>query len=154
MPELPQKFKTYASKFVKQLDEKRRVTSPSKWRFEGDDADNAYLAIVTSYGAIEVLPPQRAAIILENISKISVANPAKRRVLAKFLENSCTFGCDKQGRIMLNEDILKRAGIEKDVCLAGMGTSFELWNPQKREEWLAQSDDSIDEISLAEELGM
>ena len=34
----------YAGKFSKQLDEKRRITIPAKWRFKGDDAENSYLA--------------------------------------------------------------------------------------------------------------
>ena len=144
----------YAGDFVKQLDDKRRVTIPAKWRFEGDTADDAYLAIVTNYGAIEVLPPQRASILLENISKISIANPAKRRALARFMQDSCTFGCDKQGRVMLSEAILNRVGITKDICLSGMLTSFELWNPERREQFLAEEDDSIDESALLEDLGV
>ena len=36
----------YAGKFSKQLDEKRRITIPAKWRFKGDDAENSYLAML------------------------------------------------------------------------------------------------------------
>lgn len=154
MSELPQMQQPYGDEFLKQLDDKRRVTIPAKWRFKGDDADNSYFAIATSYGSIEVLPPQRTAVLLENISKISIANPAKRKALARFLKNSCTFGCDKQGRVMLTEAILNHAGIKKEVCMVGMGSSFELWDPKRRDEWLNEDDDSIDEASLLEELGV
>ena len=153
MSEIPQFTQPYADEFVKQLDDKRRVTIPAKWRFKGEDADNSYFAIATSYGSISVLPPQRTAILLENISKISIANPAKRRALARFMKNSCTFGCDKQGRVMLSEAILNHAGIKKDICMVGMGSSFELWDPKRRDKWL-EEDDSVDEASLLEELGM
>ena len=154
MAEIAQSYQPYADEFIKQLDDKRRVTIPAKWRFKGDDADNSYFAIATSYGSIAVLPPQRTAILLENISKISIANQAKRRALAKFLKNSCTFGCDKQGRVMLSEAVLAHAGITKDICMVGMGSSFELWNPQRREKWLADDSETVDEASLMEELGM
>lgn len=154
MPELPQTYQPYADEFVKQLDDKRRITIPAKWRFKGDDADNSYFAIATSYGSIAVLPPQRTAILLENISKISIANPAKRKALARFLKNSCTFGCDKQGRVMLSEAVLAHAGIKKDICMVGMGSSFELWDPVRRNKWMEDDTDSVDEASLLEELGM
>ena len=154
MMEVSQRQKPCIGEFTKQLDEKRRLTIPAKWRFDGDNADDAYIAIATNYGSIEVLPPARAQALMENISRISIANPAKRKALARFLQDSCTFGCDKQGRAMLSESILKRAGIGKDVYMVGMGTSFELWDPKRRESWMNEDDPSVDDISIAEELGL
>ncbi len=143
----------YAGEFEKQLDEKRRITIPAKWRFKGDEGENSYLAIPTTYGAISVFPPNMMAEIYQKISKISIANPAKRKVLQRFMSKSCTFGCDKQGRAMLGESVLKAAGINKEVCMVGMGAGFEIWNPQTREKWLGDSDASED-ASLLEELGL
>ncbi len=144
---------TYADVFAKQLDEKRRVAIPAKWRFKGDDSENSYLAIFTSYNAILVMPPDMASELRTKISKISIANPQKRRALAKFMNNACTFGCDKQGRITLNETILAKAQITKDVCLAGMGGTFEIWNPKLREQWLGESSPE-DDAALIEEFGI
>ncbi len=133
---------TYAGTFTKVLDPKRRITIPAKWRFKGDEGENSYLAILARYGqysAILVMPPDMAAQLRSKISKIPITNVAKRRALANFLQNACTFGCDKQGRIMLDESILAKAGIEREVCMAGMGANFELWNPAHRTEWLGES---------------
>lgn len=143
----------YAGEFSKQLDEKRRVTIPAKWRFKGDEAENSYLAIPTTYGSISVMPPQMIADLHSKISKISMANPAKRKALSKFLSKSCTFGCDKQGRIMLGESILSHVGIDRDVALVGMGATFEIWDPRTRAKWLGESTEQ-DEIALLEELGL
>jgi len=143
----------YAGEFYKQLDEKRRVTIPAKWRFSGDDAENSYLAIPTNYGAISVMPPDMTAQLREKISKITMANAEKRRALANFMRDACTFGCDKQGRIMLDESILSKAKITREVCMAGMGATFEIWNPDLRKEWLAQSSTGAD-AALLEDLGI
>lgn len=140
-------------RFNKQLDDKRRLTVPSGWRFAGDNDDHSHLAILTTYGSISVLPPQKISEFYEKISKISMANPAKRRALARFLENSCTFGCDKQGRIMLSEEILDKAGIGKDISLYGMGMSFEIWNPDALDKWLGVAS-TEDDAELLEELGL
>jgi MraZ protein len=35
---------------------------------------------------------------------------------------------DDQGRLLLPEDLLSRAGIEKDVTLVGAGDHLEIWN--------------------------
>ena len=99
------------------------------------------------------MPPRMIADLHSKISKISMANPAKRKALSKFLSKSCTFGCDKQGRIMLGETILSHVGIAKDVCLVGMGATFEIWNPETRAKWLGESSEQ-DEVALLEELGL
>ncbi len=146
----------YAGEFLKVLDEKRRVTIPAKWRFKGDEGENSYLAILTRYGeynSILVMPPDMAADLRSKISKIPITNAAKRRALANFMRNACTFGCDKQGRIMLDETILSKADISKEVCLAGMSSTFEIWNPKHREKWLGESTPEED-VSLLEELGI
>ena len=147
---------TYAGTFMKVLDEKRRITIPAKWRFKDDDGENSYLAILVKYGtynAVRVMPPDMAAELRSKISKIPITNVAKQRALAKFLQNACTFGCDKQGRIMLDESILAKADIKKEVCMAGMGANFDLWNPEHRADWLGESPDD-DDTALLEELGI
>ena len=85
-----------------------------------------------------------------------MTNPAKRRALQRWIEQSDTFPCDKQGRAMLSEGLLKMAGIQKDVCLVGMGTTFEIWNPQKRKEWLGETNESskAEDAALLEDLGL
>ena len=155
MPETQQELIFYAGEFEKQLDDKRRVTIPAKWRFKGDNSENSYFAIPTLYGAVSVLPPSMMRQLLDKISKISMANAQKRRVLSKFMSQSCTFGCDKQGRIMLDETTLARAGIKKTAKLVGMGATFEIWDPERRNKWLAQSEgDGAEDAALLEELGL
>ena len=60
--------------------------------------------------------------------------------------------CD-EGRIMLDESILTKAHITKEVCLAGMNSTFEIWNPKHRDEWLGESTPE-DDINLLEDLGI
>jgi len=54
---------------------------------------------------------------------------------------------------MLSESLLKWANITKEVCIAGNELDFEIWNPQLREEWLAQST-LEDDTALIEEFGI
>lgn len=145
----------YAGAFDRPLDDKRRLTIPAKWRFKNDDDDSSYLAIPNTYGSISVLPPAMAERLYETISKISIANPAKRRAVSMLLEKSSTFGCDKQGRIMLDETLLSHAGISKEVRVIGMGPTFEIWSSERRKDWVSGEDASDTDISTTlEELGI
>ena len=48
-----------------------------------------------------------------------------------------------------------RDGITKDILMVGMGDTFDLWNPERRQKWLESDDgEEIDEETLLEELGM
>ncbi len=143
----------YAGTFSKNIDEKRRLTLPAKWRFKGDNSDNSYLAIPTTYGSIAVYPPQMREELRQKIAKISMANPQKRMAVQMFMGDSCTFGCDKQGRIMLDEALLSRAGISKEAEMVGMGATFEIWDPKTRKAWLKGSKPG-DYVALMEELGL
>ncbi len=137
----------YAGAFTRPLDEKRRFTIPAKWR--GD----SFLAMPNTYGAITVLPPEMVEKIYEAVSKVSLANPQKRRAISLILERSEPFGCDKQGRVMLGEEILAHAGIEREARVVGVGSTFEIWNPKRRDEWAKQGG-PVDLSSALEELGI
>ena len=45
---------------------------------------------------------------------------------------------DKEGRIVLPDDLVRHAGLDKDVAFMGIGDTFEIWEPvlgaRRREE--------------------
>ena len=107
MSESPIQAIFFYGEFDKQLDDKRRLTVPAKWRFKGDDADNSYLAVPNGYGSITVLSPDKVSSLYEKISKIKITDATKRRAVTKFLSSADRFGCDKQGRIVISEKLVK-----------------------------------------------
>ena len=143
----------YAGSYTKPLDDKRRVSLPSKWRFKGDDADNSYLAIPMKYGAITVLPPDMVKNLRRTISGITMANPLKRAAISEFLSRADSFGCDKQGRVVLSETLVEYANLKSEVYMVGVGASFEIWNPEKRRKWMGEMGTSAGD-SILEELGI
>ena len=43
--------------------------------------------------------------------------------------------------------MLKYAELDKDVIVVGMGNRFELWNPEKYEEYLIQDRDEFSKLA-------
>ena len=120
----------YAGEFAKQLDEKRRVSFPTKWRFAGDEDDNSYLAIVQDDEYISILPPKEMALMREKISQVSKKNKVKQTAIRKMMKDSYTFGCDKHGRIMFTEAVLKRVGIDKRYASSATATLLKSGIPR------------------------
>ena len=154
MAEIPRETIFFAGEYEKQLDDKRRLTIPAKWRFKGDDADNTFLAVANVYGYITVLPPDMVADLYQKISKVNITNAAKHRAISNFLKMSDRFGCDKQGRIVISERLAKYAGLESgDVYMVGAGATFEIWNPKRRSKYAGEDYDESDAATL-DELGI
>ena len=56
---------------------------------------------------------------------------------------------DKQGRVLIPQDLRQFAGLEKDVVLVGVGSRVEIWSKDK---WEAMNSDAdMDEITGAME---
>lgn len=122
----------YVGEFEHSVDAKGRLTIPSKWRFHGDDAE-VYLALPNPGGFITVYPPKMIDRFEEQISKISLGDAEGQRLVTQLGSMSHSFGCDKQGRINLNEKLLKHAGIGKKAVLIGNFSYFSIHSSDRYE---------------------
>ncbi len=76
----------------------------------------------------------------EEFSRMSAAAEADpnvsardRRVFFRQLHSRAQHGAaDKQGRLVLPEDLCKKVGLKGEVVLVGGRGRFEIWNLQKR----------------------
>jgi len=143
----------YVGEYKKPLDDKRRLTVPSKWRFSGDDSESAYLALPNPNGSISVYPPQMLEKLNEAVSKVGMANPAKQKAIMRIFSKGDRFGCDKQGRIVLTEKLMQHAGIEREALAAGTFNHFQIWSPDRYDAFMAADGDE-DDTSILEELGI
>lgn len=122
----------FVGKHQRSLDSKNRLTIPSKWRFEGDTED-VYLALPDPSGCIIVLPPQRVEKLLAEIDEQRLGDDDAQTLQDKLFSQAIYFGCDKQGRINLPEELLTHAAITKDAIVIGRMTTFRIWSPERWE---------------------
>jgi MraZ protein len=123
---------SYVGEFVHQLDARNRVTVPSSWRVTGDDG-NYYMAWPHPEGCIVVYPPHMQAELMEKARQIRSSDVQGQKMLRRLFGKAFTFGCDKQGRILLPETLKGHAGIAKQVSLVGLGHFFQIWDAGQRE---------------------
>ena len=64
-----------------------------------------------------------------------------------------SFGCDKQGRINLSQDLLRHAGIKGKAVLAGNFTDFSIWS-EARYDKQKKSSEPINIFDAMRELGL
>lgn len=120
----------FVGKHQRNLDSKNRLTIPSKWRFEGD-TDDVYLALPDPSGSILVLPPKQVEKLFEEIESQRLSDEDAQLLQDKLFSQAHSFGCDKQGRVNLTEELLEHSGITKEAIVIGRMTTFRVWSPER-----------------------
>lgn len=144
----------YAGEFRHNLDSKRRLTVPSKWRSEGDE-QQSYLAFPDTAGCVTVYPPAMVAKLKEKISQISIGDKKGRRAITRLLGSADKFSFDKSGRINIAEGLYEHAGISKEVVLVGTLNYFQLWSPERYDAYLTEGEDEDGDLStILADLGL
>jgi MraZ protein len=134
-PEATSETTYYNSLYRHSVDEKRRVSLPSKWR--PSKAGVEFTLIVWPKAkegpCLRVLPPQEMAELMKDIDAMPNTDPNKV-VLKRFIgSESVQVALDKAGRLCLPEEMTKAADIKDQAVLVGLLDRFEIWSPARYE---------------------
>ncbi len=118
----------FAGEFRHQIDEKNRVTIPSRWRRNGDSED-FLLVPEQNLQCLLVMSPNefgRLGAFAANAAGVSARD---LRVFQRQLHARAQHGsADKQGRLLLPVDVCKQLDLKGEVALVGGAGRFEIWN--------------------------
>jgi len=130
MENLSQSQRFFAGEFRHTLDEKNRITIPSRWR--GDGGEEFIILPEPQHQFLLVMSPEefsRMSVEAQNNSSLSARD---RRVFSRHLHSRAEHGTsDRQGRLVLPEDMCRTLGLKGEVALVGGHGRFEIWNLQK-----------------------
>src|SRR5438309_4011365 len=121
----------YAGEFRHINDEKNRFTIPARWR--RCDTEEFIILPEAAHQFLLVMSPEefsRMSAAAESDPNVSARD---RRVFFRQLHARAEHGAaDKQGRLVLPEDLCKKVGLKGEVVLVGGRGRFEIWNLSKR----------------------
>ena len=130
------------SKYNHTIDPKGRLSIPSKYReILGDE----FVVSKGMDGCLFVYANETWKEFEAKLAALPLVNRQARQLARFFLSGAQYVTVDKQGRILVPQDLRDFAGLEKDVVLSGMGSRIEVWSLEKWNEVNIQVD--IDEIS-------
>lgn len=120
----------YAGNFRHAIDEKNRLTIPSRWR--RNKAQEFIILPEPNDQFLLVMSPEAFARMNTEVESNPNIAPRERRVFLRQLHARAQHGsADKQGRLVLPEDVCKSLGLKGEVALVGGQGRFEIWNLQK-----------------------
>ena len=141
----------FSGRYVHALDPKNRITIPADWR--ETDHDPYYIIPREKTGCLVAMSPEEFQAMRAKAEAREGMSPQKRRIfIREFYSRAERCVTDKQGRLLLPVDHCKKIGLEEGVILLGTDTSFEIWNPKRREESQPVHDAVFDEMADEMEL--
>ena len=132
----------FMGRYKHTIDPKGRLSIPSKYReILGDE----FVVSKGMDGCLFVYANDAWKAFEEKLASLPLINREARQFARFFLSGAQYVTVDKQGRILMPQDLREFAGLEKDVVLAGAGGRIEIWSLEKWNENTDQTD--IDQIS-------
>jgi MraZ protein len=125
----------YNSTYRHEVDDKRRVQIPSKWR--PAEAGIEFTLILWPKGqegpCLRVLPPEQMSELMHELVTMPNSDPNKTSLKRIIGGESTQVTVDKVGRICLPDEMARDAGISNKAVLVGLLDRFEIWSPERYE---------------------
>ncbi|MBD7910069.1 MULTISPECIES: division/cell wall cluster transcriptional repressor MraZ [Clostridium] len=128
------------------LDVKNRMIVPSKLR---EDLGNKFVITKGLDGCLYVYPLNEWKKMEEKLKTLPLTNKDARAFVRFFFAGACEVDMDKQGRVLIPQNLKEYAIIEKDIVSIGVLTRVEIWSKEK---WMEYNDSNVDYESIAEKM--
>jgi MraZ protein len=139
----------FCGQFRHSIDSKGRLIIPAKFR---DTLRENFIEKFWVTRGIErcvtVYTPTEWKKLIMKLSELPTFSSAKSRDFQRgLISNASEVECDKQGRIMLPQNLISLAGITRDVVVAGNLTRFEIWDEESWKKYEEEREGNFEEIA-------
>lgn len=118
--------------YLHTVDNKGRIILPAKFREElGDE----FIVTKGLDNCLFVYGKQEWAILEEKLKRLPLAKPEARAFVRFFFAGAAELGCDKQGRVLLPNNLREYASLDKDVVVIGVSNRIEIWDSEAWEKY-------------------
>lgn len=131
------------------IDPKGRLIVPSKFR---DGLGEKFIVTKGLDNCLFAYSPAEWTNLENKLKALPFTDKDVRTFIRFFFAGASECEVDKQGRILIQQQLREYAGLEKDVSIIGVSTRVEIWD---RARWNSYcSDDSVSADKIAEKMAM
>ena len=142
----------FMGEYKHNMDKKGRVIIPASFR---DDLGEEFVMTRGLDNCLFVYPRNEWEILEEKLTSLPITNKSSRTFVRFFFSGATECNFDKQGRISIPANLRDYADLEKEVVIIGLANRIELWGSSHWDGYLADAEDSYEEIAeQMEELGI
>lgn len=131
------------------VDQKGRVIVPARFR---DGLGEKFILTKGLDNCLFLYSTEEWLNLETKIKALPFTNKDVRAFARFFFAGASECGLDKQGRILIPQNLREHAKLDKDIYVIGVSTRVEIWDKLRWEEYLSEDNISPDEI--AEKMAM
>lgn len=121
----------FSGSFVFTLDAKNRLSIPAKLRKNMSPEAKETFMMTQGFGkCIDLYPLNEWQAVVDRLKLLNPFDPNESSMRRMILSSAVEVTMDNQSRIMLSQDLIAIAEIEKEVFILGNMEKIELWNPK------------------------
>lgn len=128
-------------------DAKGRVSVPAKFR---DELGESFFVTKGLDQSLFIFPQSEWERFEEKLKQLPLTNPKARAFVRIFYSGATEIEMDKQGRMLIPQNLRDFAGIDKELLVIGVGNRIEVWSDNNWEAY--SSPDNLSYDDLAEQL--
>ncbi|MCX5799192.1 MAG: division/cell wall cluster transcriptional repressor MraZ [Proteobacteria bacterium] len=145
----------FAGRFEYAIDDKSRVSIPSKFREVLSTNYDMRLILTNLDGCIVAYPYQEWVNIQERISNLGTLKKEARVFLRFYYSGVSECSIDKLGRVLIPQSLKNYANIKKNVAIIGMNRKIEIWAQETWEELVKKATSDLEQmVDIVSELGL
>ena len=137
------------------IDAKGRVNIPAGYRMELQRRSDQPPILTADENCLQLYPYEDWVVHEKEIVAKAAIDPNARDYVRLLISGAVEAPIDKQGRILVPQYLREQAHIERDVTVAGVGLTIEIWDAARLQKTLKQTQANFRAISLemAEKVG-
>ncbi len=131
----------FLSTFINKIDSKGRVSVPAQFRLSLANKDFSGIVVYESFvnDCIEGCDIERIKRLSDSIDNLDPFSEARDAFATTILGSAMQLAMDADGRVILPENLLKKTAIKDKALFVGKGPTFEIWQPEKFDIYLAKA---------------
>jgi MraZ protein len=138
----------FTGSYFHTMDNKGRVKIPSRFLEIIENRQDRQITITNWEGYVMAFPQSEWIIFAEELAKKPILEP-RYRPIQRFLisgAEECTL--DRQGRILVSQNLRNYANLSRDVVMVGALRCFEIWDRSTFESHRQHLEENIDKEML------
>ncbi|OPL10450.1 MAG: division/cell wall cluster transcriptional repressor MraZ [Firmicutes bacterium ML8_F2] len=134
----------FTGEFQHSLDGKGRVIIPSRLR---DGLGDCFVITRGLDHCLFVYPSAEWTRLEQKLKQLPFTKSDSRAFMRLFFSGAMEVEADKQGRVLIPQNLREYAGIEKEIMIIGVSNRVEIWSEQAWRDYFGEANNNYEDLA-------